>query len=85
LCINYKILDSNKAIEIDKEYLKGYYRRASANLLLGHWEDAIDDLEFLSKKLPDEQNLKDKIIKAKKEKSKKLFKESIQVDDSTMS
>jgi serine/threonine-protein phosphatase 5 len=72
------------AIEVDSDYLKGYYRRASANLLLGHWEEAISDLELLSKRLPTEAGLKDKISKAKKEKSKKLFKESIQCDDSSI-
>ena len=46
-----KILDSSKAIKIDSDYIKAYYRRASANLILSHLDDAIDDLELLINRL----------------------------------
>ena len=68
------------AIKIDPDYVKAYYRRASANLLLYHFDDAIPDLEFLVKKLPEETSLVDKLNKARKEKKKKSFLESMKGD-----
>ena len=77
---NINITDSSKAIKIDPEYIKAYYRRASANLVLNHLDDAIGDLEFLIKKLPEEGVLKEKITKAKSQKKKKLLLESLKSD-----
>lgn len=74
------IIDASKAIKIDPEYVKAYYRRASANLVLNHLDDAINDLEILIKKLPDEATLKDKLNKAKAKKKKKNFLESMKGD-----
>jgi len=66
-------------------YLKGHYRRASANLLLGNFDQAIIDLEFLFSKLPAETSLVDKISKAKKERKKKKFILAMQSDESQTS
>jgi len=71
------IEDSNKAIEIDKDYLKSYFRRATANLILSHFDEAISDLELLYAKFPQDESCLDKLKKAKSEKKKKLFRESI--------
>ena len=75
------IEDANKAIEIDKDYLKAYYRRASANLLLAHYDEAVNDLEFLQSKIPNDTTLQDKLKKAKTEKKKKRFLETIDSGD----
>lgn len=72
--------DADKAIEIDKDYIKAYYRRASANLILNHYHEAIKDLEFIQLKYPNEESLKDKISKAKAERKKKKFLESLASD-----
>ena len=34
-CFGYALTDASKAIEVDKSYLKGYYRRAAAYMALG--------------------------------------------------
>jgi serine/threonine-protein phosphatase 5 len=70
-------LDANKAIENDPDYIKAYYRRASANLVLGHYDDAVKDLEFVKSKIPNDASLDDKLKKAKIERKKKRFVESI--------
>lgn len=72
--------DANKAIDIDKDYIKAYYRRASANLLLFHFEEAVKDLEFLALKFPGDQALAEKLQKAKIERKKKRFLESLKGD-----
>jgi len=74
------ILDAQKAIDIDKDYIKAYYRRASANLILGKYDEAIEDLEFIQSKFPNEESLKDKIVKAKAERKRKKFLEIIASD-----
>jgi serine/threonine-protein phosphatase 5 len=71
------IQDANKAIEIDNNYFKSYYRRASANLILSDYNEAVKDLEFLYGKFPNDEGCLDKLKKAKAEKKKKLFMQSI--------
>lgn len=54
--------------------------------MLNHWDDAIKDLEFLLDNVPSERDsLLIKIKEAKKERKKKLFKESIQVEEGQVS
>ncbi len=79
--VNRNNTDANKAIEVDKDYLKAYYRRASANLLLNHYDEAINDLELLLSKIPNDSGLQDKIKKAKVERKKKRFLETIDSGD----
>ncbi len=74
------IIDAQKAIEVDKDYIKAYYRRASANLFLNNFDEAIKDLEFILIKYPNEESLKDKISKAKSERKRKRFLEIIASD-----
>lgn len=73
----FAIEDANKAIEIDKDYIKAYYRRASANLVLFHFDEAVKDLIFLNKKFPGDEGLIDKLNRARKEVKKQKFLESI--------
>ncbi|EUB61432.1 Serine/threonine-protein phosphatase 5 [Echinococcus granulosus] len=44
--------DASKAIELDPSYIKGYYRRASANMAMGHYNLALKDFETVKKKHP---------------------------------
>lgn len=43
----YALSDASKAIELDKNYIKGYYRRASANMALGKFKLALKDYEIV--------------------------------------
>lgn len=70
-------LDANKAIEVDPNYFKAYFRRASAQLILGHYLEAIDDLKFLLRQFPNEPAIIQKLQKAKDERKKVLFREAI--------
>ena len=76
----FALEDANKAIEIDKDYLKAYYRRASANLILSHYDEAVKDLSFLNKKFPNDEGLLDKLKKALTLLKKKKFFDSISED-----
>ena len=43
----YALNDANKSLELDPKYIKGYYRRASANLALGKFKNALRDYEYV--------------------------------------
>jgi len=43
----YALQDANKAIDLDKNYVKGYYRRAAANMALGKFKLALRDYELV--------------------------------------
>ena len=47
-CFGYALEDASKAIELDKTYIKGYYRRASAYMSLGKFKLALKDYEAVS-------------------------------------
>ena len=47
-CFGYSLTDATSAIELDKNYVKGYYRRASAYMSLGKFKQAIKDYEAVS-------------------------------------
>lgn len=74
----FALSDANKAIEIDKEYVKAYYRRASAYLLLRKFDEALKDLDYLNKHYPNDKDILMKINNTKQERRKKKFLESIQ-------
>lgn len=44
-CFGYALNDATKAIELDKTYVKGYYRRAGAHMSLGKFKLALRDYE----------------------------------------
>jgi serine/threonine-protein phosphatase 5 len=44
-CAGYALTDASMAIELDKNYVKGYYRRAAAHMTLGKFKLALKDFE----------------------------------------
>ena len=47
----YALTDASKAVELDKTYVKGYYRRAAALMGVGKWKQALRDFESVSETL----------------------------------
>ena len=47
-CFGYALTDASKAIELDRSYVKGYYRRAAAYMSLGKFKQALKDFETVS-------------------------------------
>lgn len=43
----YALSDASKAIELDKTYIKGYYRKAAAHMSLGKFKLALKDFEYV--------------------------------------
>ena len=48
----YSLADANKAIELNPNFIKAYYRRASANFALGKFKVALKDFESVAKAKP---------------------------------
>lgn len=48
-CYGYALGDATRAIELDKKYIKGYYRRAASNMALGKFRAALRDYETVSR------------------------------------
>ena len=44
-CYGYALADATRAVELDKKYIKGYYRRAASNMALGKFKAALRDYE----------------------------------------
>jgi len=74
------LADANKSIEIDKSYIKAYYRRASALLFLRKYDEALGDLNYLNSQVPNNEDIINKINNTKAERRKQRFLESIQSD-----
>nr|CAH7768258.1 unnamed protein product [Callosobruchus chinensis] len=58
----YALTDASKAVELDKTYIKGYYRRAAAYMSLGKFKEALKDYEYKAISIEDnKRNIADSI------------------------
>ncbi|KII73062.1 Serine/threonine-protein phosphatase 5 [Thelohanellus kitauei] len=53
------IADASRAIELDPNYFKAYFRRATAQISIGHLSLALKDLKLLLDKFPKEKSVID--------------------------
>ncbi|KAK7791724.1 hypothetical protein R5R35_009373 [Gryllus longicercus] len=80
-CFGYALTDADKSIEIDKSYVKGYYRRAAAHMSLGKFKMALKDYETVTKARPNDKQAKMKYTECNKIVKKMAFEKAIAVDD----
>ncbi|RNA29186.1 serine threonine- phosphatase 5 [Brachionus plicatilis] len=80
----YALSDADKSIELDPKYVKGYYRRASANLALGKFKLALKDYEFVVKTRPNDKDALQKLKECEKICKKIAFQRAIAIDDSLL-
>lgn len=78
--VGYALSDASKSIEIDKSYIKGYYRRAAAYMSLGKFKLALKDFEYVTKARPNDQDAKTKYTECNKIVKKMAFEKAIAVD-----
>ncbi|CAG8671082.1 12365_t:CDS:10 [Acaulospora morrowiae] len=76
----YAVADAEKAVKIDPKYIKGYYRRAAANMALCKFKDARRDFRIVVKKAPGDKDAKDKLAECEKIIRKIEFEKAIEVD-----
>lgn len=80
-CFGAALNDATKSILLNKNYLKGYYRRASANLALGKYKLALRDYEAVHKAIPKDEDAKRKFTECSKLVKKMAFERAIAVED----
>uniref|UniRef100_A0A8C0BII4 Uncharacterized protein n=1 Tax=Buteo japonicus TaxID=224669 RepID=A0A8C0BII4_9AVES len=51
-CYGYALADATRAVELDKKYVKGYYRRAASNMALGKFKAALPSVRALELRDP---------------------------------
>lgn len=77
----YALADATKALELDKNYIKGYYRRAAAQMAMNRFKEAVKDLETVVKVRPNDRDAKTKLIECKKIVNRIAFEKAIAVDE----
>lgn len=68
------------AVKSDPAYLKGYYRRAAAQMSLGKFKQALSDFEYVSKCRPNDKEAKLKFTECNKIVKMRAFERAIAVD-----
>lgn len=80
-CFGYALSDATKCIQLDKTYVKGYYRRAQAHMSLGKFKLALKDFEFVSKACPSDMDAKKRFLECKKVVQRMAFENAIRVEE----
>ena len=76
-CPAAALKDAEDCIKADKNFIKGYYRRASANMLLGKMELALKDYTTVHKVRPKDPDAKKKKIECEKIVQRERFMRAI--------
>ncbi|KRX21784.1 Serine/threonine-protein phosphatase 5, partial [Trichinella nelsoni] len=79
------LADATSAIEIDRGYVKGYYRRAQANMALGKFKLALMDYEAVVKVRPQDKDAKNKLVECRRIVKQLAFAKAISVETSEKS
>lgn len=77
----YALSDASKALQLDKNYIKAYYRRASANMALGKFKVALKDFESVVKVRPNDKDARAKFSECKKIVQMQAFQKAIAVEE----
>ena len=80
----YALADASKSLELDKNYIKGYYRRASSNLALGKFKLALKDYEYVVRVRPGDKDAQTKYNECFKIVKRMAFEKAIAVDESAL-
>ncbi|EFJ08171.1 hypothetical protein SELMODRAFT_182535 [Selaginella moellendorffii] len=75
------IMDATKAIELDRKYVKGYYRRGAAYLALGKFKEGLKDLRQVCKIVPKDPDAMRKIRECENAIKKLRFEEAVASDE----
>ncbi|KAK8371904.1 hypothetical protein O3P69_013501 [Scylla paramamosain] len=81
----YALRDASKALELDRTYIKGYYRRASAYMSLGKFKLALKDYETVTKTRPGDKDARLKYQECQKVVKMMLFQKAIAVEEDSKS
>jgi len=77
----FAVADADKAIELDPNNVKAYFRRASANTLILKHRDALRDWKLVVKKAPNDATAKLRMAECEKIIKRDAFLKAIEVED----
>ena len=77
----YALNDADSCLQLDKNYLKGYYRRAAAKMALGKFKEALKDFETVVKFKPSDKDAQKKFTECNRIVKRIAFEKAISVDD----
>lgn len=77
----YAIADADSALQVDPAFIKANYRRASANMALGKFKEALKDFRIVSKRAPSDKDAKAKLDECAKIVRRIEFEKAIEHDD----
>eukprot|EP00761_Pharyngomonas_kirbyi_P012257 gb/GECH01012284.1/.p1 GENE.gb/GECH01012284.1/~~gb/GECH01012284.1/.p1 ORF type:complete len:415 (+),score=108.05 gb/GECH01012284.1/:1-1245(+) len=69
--------DAEKAIELDPQYAKAYYRKGSAHMALGKFQEAIKDLKEVISVAPKDRGARRKLTQCQRELKRIRFEQAI--------
>lgn len=73
--------DASKAIELDRNYVKGYYRRAAAYMSLGKFKLALTDYKTVVKARPNDKDAAARCTECSKMVKMLAFQKAISVEE----
>ncbi|TVY46517.1 Serine/threonine-protein phosphatase T [Lachnellula cervina] len=77
----YAIADATKAVELDPNFVKAYYRRGVAYAAILRPKDALKDLQIVVKKAPGDKDAKLKLVEAQRIVKRDAFERAIEVGE----
>uniref|UniRef100_A0A8W8IG77 protein-serine/threonine phosphatase n=1 Tax=Magallana gigas TaxID=29159 RepID=A0A8W8IG77_MAGGI len=77
----YALSDASKALQLDKNYVKAFYRRTSANMALGKFKVALKDFDSVVKVRPNDKDARAKFNECKKIVQMQAFQKAIAVEE----
>ncbi|PYH33821.1 protein serine/threonine phosphatase PPT1 [Aspergillus neoniger CBS 115656] len=77
----FAIADASKALELDSNYVKAYWRRALANSAILHYKEALKDFKAVIKREPNNRDAKLKLTECEKLVRRLEFEKAIEVSD----
>ena len=75
------IADSTVALELDKSFIKAYYRRGSSYMALAKYKDALKDFKAARQLKPSDRDALEKYKAAEKEVKREAFEKAIHSDE----
>lgn len=73
--------DASEAIQLDRSFLKAYYRRAAANFALMRFKDALRDYQTVAKARPKDADAQSKLKECDKIVKRLAFEKAIAVQE----
>jgi len=77
----WAIADASRAVKANPNYIKGYYRRGSANYALGKYQDALKDFRYVARASPRDRDAAAKLKECERIVKQEAFARAIEAEE----